>query len=69
MNRILQWFRGVLGNALASGIGWLVVGAGFGVYSAVASSLPWRLVPAAALTVAVIGAGFGATFAAVISAA
>jgi hypothetical protein len=68
MKRVLRWFRGVLGNALAWGIGWLVVGAGFGAYSAVFHSLPWRLVPAAALMVAAIGAGFGATFAAFISA-
>jgi len=68
MKRILRWTRGVLGNALAWGVVW----AGFGLLLGAISSIsrPYMLphLPGYAIMVGALGAFFGGSFAAFISA-
>ena len=68
MKRILRWIRGALGNALAWGITWAGFGLLFGAISSISRPYMLSYLPAYALMIGAIGAFFGGSFAAFISA-
>lgn len=68
MKRILRWIRGALGNALAWGITWAGFGLLFGAISAISRPYILPYLPGYALMFGAIGALFGGSFAAFISA-
>ncbi len=68
MKRILRWTRGALGNALAWGVVWAGFGLVFGLISSISRPYMLAHLPGFALVIGALGAFFGGSFAAFISA-
>ena len=68
MKRILRWIRGALGNALAWGVVWAGFGLVFGLISSISRPYMLAHLPGFALVIGALGAFFGGSFAAFISA-